>query len=141
MTPDINYLAVVVAAVASMVLGFLWYGPVFGKPWMQLMGFTKESIEKMKGKGMGKTYAFMAIGSLVTAFVLAHALTFASAYTETTGVAAGLMVGFWNWLGFVAPVQMGAQLWEGKPWKLFLITSGFYLVSLCVEGVILALWS
>lgn len=140
MTPPINYLAVIVATVVAMVLGFLWYGPLFGKPWMQLMGFTKESIEKAKGKGMGKTYALMMLGALVMAYVLAHSLVFASTYTETTGAIAGVMVGFWSWLGFVAPVMMGAQLWEGKPWKLFAIQGGYYLVSLVSMGVILAVW-
>lgn len=140
MTPDINMGAVVVAAVVAMVLGFLWYGPLFGKPWMQLMGFTKESIDKMKGQGMAKNYLIMVIGALVMAYVLAHALEFASAYTNTTGVPAGLMAGFWNWLGFVAPVMIGAQLWEGKPWKLFVLTGGYQLVSLLSMGVILALW-
>ena len=139
MTPVINYAAVVGAAVASMVLGFLWYGPLFGKPWMAIMGFTKESMEKAK-KGMGKNYALMTLGSLVMAYVLAHSLIFAATYTKTSGMQAGLMVGFWNWLGFIAPVEMGAQLWGGKPWKLFVINAGYYLVSLCVMGVILALW-
>ncbi|MBI3341870.1 DUF1761 domain-containing protein, partial [Candidatus Curtissbacteria bacterium] len=35
---QINYMAVVAAAVVNMVLGFLWYGPLFGKPWMKMMG-------------------------------------------------------------------------------------------------------
>ena len=45
MTPVINYGAVVGAAVASMILGSLWYGPLFGKPWMAAMGFTKDAME------------------------------------------------------------------------------------------------
>lgn len=94
MTPDINYLAVVVAAIAAMVLGFVWYGPLFGKPWMQLMGFTKDTIDQMKGKGMTKNYVLMMVGALVMAYVLAHALEFASDYTQTFGVTAGVMVGF-----------------------------------------------
>lgn len=141
MSPDINYFAVLLAGISNMIIGFLWYGPLFGKPWMALMGFTKESIKNMKGKGMGKTYGLMMAGAFVMAYVLAHSLAFASAFTKTTGVSAGLMVGFWSWLGFVAPVMMGAQLWENKPWKLFFIQAGYYLVALCVMGVILAVWS
>lgn len=135
----INYVAVLVAALASIVLGFAWYGPLFGKQWMAMMGFTKESIDAAKKKGMAKTYVLMAVGSLVMAYVLAHALVFASAYTKTVGVSAGLMVGFWNWLGFVMPVKMGDQLWGGKPWMLLVLDGGYYLVSLCAMGVILAL--
>ena len=50
------------------------------------------------------------------------------------------VVGFWNWLGFVAPVTLGSVLWEGKSPKLWVLNNGYYLVSLIVMGVILALW-
>ncbi len=44
----INYLAVVVAAIANMVLGFLWYGSLFGKQWIKLSGFTAEAMNEAK---------------------------------------------------------------------------------------------
>jgi hypothetical protein len=140
MTPVINYAAVIVAMLSSIVLGFAWYGPLFGKPWMAIMGFSKDSMDKAKAKGMTKNYLIMMVGSFLTAYVLAHALEFASVYTKTYGISAGLMAAFWNWLGFIAPVQVGDQLWGGKPWKLFLITGGYSLVSMCIMGVILAVW-
>lgn len=140
MTPEINYLAVLVAAVVEMVVGFLWYGPVFGKQWMALSGLTSEKMDAAKAAGMQKTYALMFVGSLVMAYVLAHAVIFASAYTETSGVSAGLMAGFWNWLGFVAPVTLGTVLWDGKPWKLWTLNNGYYLVSLLLMGIVLAVW-
>lgn len=140
MTPDINFAAVLAATAASIALGFVWYGPLFGKPWMAIMGFTKDSMEKAKAKGMGKTYALMTLGSFLMAYVLAHSIEFASVYTKTYGVSAGLMAGFWNWLGFVAPVQAGEQLWGGKPWKLFLINAGYQLSALLLIGVVIAAW-
>ena len=136
----INYLAVVGAAVANMVIGFLWYGPVFGKLWMTLSGMTQGELEGAKAKGMTKNYVIAFIGSLVMSYVLAHALVFASAYFAVSGVSAGLTAGFWNWLGFIAPVTLGVVLWEGKTWKLYLLTNAYYLVSLLAMGVILALW-
>ena len=141
MTPPVNLLAVLVAALASMVLGFLWYGPLFGKPWMALMGFSKDSMDKAKAKGMTMNYVLMAVGSLVMAYVLSHVTSFAMAYMQVSGYMAGLSSGFWTWLGFIAPVVMGAQLWEGKPWKLYPITAGYYLVSLMIMGAILASWA
>lgn len=135
----INYLAVVAAAAASMVIGMAWYGFLFGQRWVRLMGWTPEEIEAAKAKGR-KSYALAALGSLVMAYVLTHSLVFASAYLDAAGVQAGLMAGFWNWLGFVAPVTLGAVLWEGKPWKLWVLNNGYWLVSLLVMGVILALW-
>ncbi|MDO8560493.1 MAG: DUF1761 domain-containing protein [bacterium] len=136
----INYAAVVVAAVASMAIGFAWYGPLFGKQWMALSGITPEKIATDKKKGMNKLYALAMLGSLVMSYVLAHALVFSSTYMKVSGVMAGVQVGFWNWLGFVVPVTLGSVLWEGKSWKLWLLNNGYYLVTLKVMGVILAVW-
>lgn len=136
----INYLAVLVAAIASIALGMAWYGPLFGKPWMAAMGFTKESIEAAKAKGMTLNYVLMSLGSLVMAYVLAHTGVFATAYMKVSGPMGGAINGFWTWLGFILPVVMGDQLWGGKPWKLLPITAGYYLVSLIMMGVILAAW-
>jgi hypothetical protein len=138
----INYLAVIVSAIATMVIGFLWYGPLFGKTWSMLMGWKDMSPEKMKEmqKQAMPGYVVSFIGALVMAYILAHALTYASAYTNMFGLSAGLMVGFWSWFGFVAPVTLGAVLWDKKPWTLWLINSGYYLVTLLVMGAILAVW-
>ncbi len=136
----INYLAVTAAAIANMVIGFVWYGPLFGKTWMKLSGITAEKADSAKASGMGKTYLLAFAGSLVMSNVLAHALVFASAYFETSGIPAGLMSGFWNWLGFIAPVTLGAVLWERKSWTLWVLMNGYYLVTLLVMGTILAAW-
>src|ERR1700752_1507680 len=109
----INYLAVLVASIVGMVLGGLWYGPIFGKQWVALMGWTPEHIEAAKAKGMGKSYAIMFVGSLLMAWILAHAIIFASTYLMFYGSLAGAVIGFLNWLGFVAPVTIGMVLWEG----------------------------
>ncbi|MEK7561082.1 MAG: DUF1761 domain-containing protein [Patescibacteria group bacterium] len=138
----INYLAVFVSAVAAMVVGFLWYGHLFGKMWADMMGYkfdTPEAKREMQKKAM-PGYIGSFIGALVMAYVLAHALVFASTYTGTYGIAAGLMVGFWNWVGFVAPVTVGIVFWEKKPWKLWFINASYWLVLLLVMGVILAVW-
>ena len=136
----INLVTVLCAAIANFVLGFLWYGPLFGKQWMKLMGITKQQVEKAKKKGMAKEMILQFLASLVMAFVLAHALTFASAYLDVTGASAGLQAGFWNWLGFIATVSLGCVLWEGKSWKLWFLNNAYSLVGLCMMGVILAVW-
>lgn len=136
----INYLAVAVAALANMFIGFVWYGPLFGKIWMTLSGITPGEMDSAKASGMGKTYLLAFAGSLVMSFVLAHALVFAAAYFGMSGISAGLMSGFWNWLGFIAPVTLGAVLWEGKSWTLWLLMNGYYLVTLLVMGTILSVW-
>jgi hypothetical protein len=141
MSAEINYLAVLIAGIASVVFGSLWYGPLFGKKWMAFSGFGPEKMTEMKAKGgAGKSYFLAFIGSLVMSYVLANALVFASFFTFSEGARAGAMVGFWNWLGFIAPVTMGSVLWEGKSWRLWFLNNAYYLVSLIAMGIILALW-
>ena len=68
----INYYAVLVCGISNMVLGYLWYGALFGKQWMALSGITPEKIEAAKSKGMAKGYLLSFVGALLMAFVLAH---------------------------------------------------------------------
>ena len=131
----LNYTAILGAAAAAILLGFLWYGPIFGKYWMKLMGFSKADMEKAK-KGMGKRYAIMVVGTLVGAYVMAHFVDYLSA---STAKEAG-MVGFWLWLGFVAPVTLGSVLWEGKSWSLWILNNAYQLVMLKMMAIILTLW-
>ncbi len=134
---DINYLAVLVAAIASMIVGAIWYSPmVMGKQWMALTGKTEEEIKKMPKNKMTKMYLLTFIGSLVMAYVLAHMIDYVNADTAT----GGLQTGFWLWLGFVAPAFLSEHLFNGKPMKLYGIVTGFQLVNLLVMGVIIALW-
>src|ERR1051325_5495316 len=132
----INYLAVLVSAIAAFVLGFLWHGLIFGKVWIRLSGFTEAHMAAAKAKGMTGSYILAFVGNLVMAYVLAHAVIFGSAYLNTTGVSMGLSAGFWNWIGFIAPVTLGMVLWQGKPWKLWLLNNGYYLLALLVMGII-----
>jgi|SRR3989344_4496687 len=132
----INYLAVLVAAIAAHVLGFLWYGPLFGKKWMQLMKLTDKDKEKAKQKGMATAMVGSFLSTLVMAGVLAFLVDLAGA-----SVANGLMLGFLTWLGFLATSQMGMVFWENKPWALYMLQTGHYLVSLLVMGAILGVWA
>lgn len=131
-----NFLAVLVAAIAGTVVGFLWYGPLFGKPWAEMMGFTPDKMTEAKKKGMTTAYTVNFIGALVMAYVLSRSL--AERFIASSGPA--IVLAFWIWLGFIAFVILGAVLWEGKPIKLYLINSIYYLVSLSVMAVILAAW-
>lgn len=137
----INLVAVLVAAIVAFVLGSIWYGPLFGKPWMRLMGIQKPDVmtPEMKSK-MISSYVIMFVTTLVMAYVLAGAIIFASAYLNISGLDMGIIAGVMNWLGFVMPVSLSVVLWEQKPWKLWFIQSGYYLVSLVLMGIVLALW-
>lgn len=138
---QVNYIAVLVCGVIAMVLGSLWYGPLFGKPWMKELGMSKGQMNQAMKKGMAKNYVIMFISSLLLAYVLAHVLGFASNDMGGTSVSNGLQGGFWMWLGFVATTMLGKVLWEGKSLKLYAIDSGYYLALILLMGVTLSVMS
>lgn len=128
----INYVAVVVCAVAGMVLGYAWYSQaLFGKQFMQLIGKSEAELKPTQ-----TTYLLMTLSALVMAWVLAMFVDFAYATTAT----AGMIVGFWAWLGFVVTTGSASVLFEGKPKGLYYIQTGYYLVELLIMGAILAVW-
>ncbi len=129
-----NFLAVVVAALASYAIAFIWYGVIFKNQWMQLTGVTEM-------KPSAKNVIIMLVGSLLMSFVLVHAVIFGNAYLKTGGVSGGLMCGFFNWLGFVAPVTISNVVYEKRPWKLWILDNSFWLLSLLVMGAILSSWT
>jgi hypothetical protein len=135
----INLWSVLVAAIATMAVGFLWYSPLlFARPWMVLMGYDPENktkLEEMR-KGAGKMYALSFLASLVSALVLAKIILI----TTVSSALYGMKVGFAVWLGFVTTVQLTNVLFAKQPVKLYLINTGYQLVCYLVMGAILAVW-
>lgn len=135
----INLLAVLVAAIATMVVGFLWYSPLlFAKAWMREMGYDpndKAKTEEMK-KSAGPAYGGSFLASLVSAFILALFLH----WLRVESLHFGLMVGFHVWLGFVATVQFTSALFTKQSMKLFGINTGYQLVCYLAMAAILATW-
>jgi hypothetical protein len=135
----VNLLPVLVAAIATMVVGFLWYSPLlFAKPWMLLMGYDpndKTALEKMQ-KSAGKSYGISFLASLVSAFVLAKIIL---VFTVNSALY-GMKVGFAVWLGFVATVQLTDVLFARRPAKLYLINTGYQMICYLAMGAILAVW-
>ena len=123
-----------------MIIGAIWYGPLFGKVWPALSSMTPEGMATAKAKGMAKPYAINFVGALVMAYVFAHVLAAFGNALGTSGWVAGLQGGFFMWLGFVAPLLLGSILWENKTFKLYAINAGYYLVLLIVNGIIIACW-
>lgn len=128
----LNLLAVLGAGVARFILGALWYSPVlFAKQWKRLSGVRSNQM-----KGVAQAFTIDFIGGLVMAWVLAHAIRYAGAH----GVGQGMAAGFFNWLGFIATVQIGSVLYEKRPFNLFLINTSFSLLSCLIMGAILVTW-
>ena len=129
---DINWLAIVVAAVVNMAAGFLWYSKgLFAKDWAKATGRKMEDMS-----GGGADYAFTILGALVQAWVLAHFVRYAGDDTFWQG----LLTGFWIWLAFVAITMATNYMFESRPWRLWQINTGYFLVVLLVNGGLLAAW-
>src|SRR5687768_1095810 len=136
--PAINYLAVLVGGLVIFMLGGLWYSPVlFAKPWIALMGRTEEELRaKAAASSMPAMYLTVFLCGLISAFVLAVVIDRFGAVTA----GAGALVGMLCWLGFAGATSFGSSLFSFEPRKLWLINSGYNLVSFIIAGVILAVW-
>ena len=132
---SINLWAVLVAAVVNMIVGSLWYGPVFGKMWKGLMGFTDESVKSMKLSPM-QAMSMGLVVSIVMAYVLAHFVVVAG----EIGVSGAFELAFWIWLGFLATTAISSFLWEGKPFKLFVLNTAEQFVSFFLMALVLVMW-
>lgn len=131
-----NITAVVVATIAYMIVGMLWYGPLFGKHWLKTMGLSEKDLKKKK-KGLGRALTASFITGLVTAYVLSYAIGYFN--VKSIGLAAN--IAFWIWLGFVAAVNLPNYFYEQKPLKLYAIHAAYQLVYLVIMAAILALWA
>jgi hypothetical protein len=132
---SMNIWALLGCVVIRMAVGALWYSPLlFLKPWQKVSGVKDKQLKA----GMVKGIVGDLVSSLVMAFVLIHAIKYA--IPGSHDLALGLGVSFMNWLGLVATVQVGIMTYEHKPFKYFLIVSGYQLVTLLLMGVVLTLW-
>lgn len=133
----VNYWAVLVSAIVSMVIGSIWYGPLFGKMFMHEMGmnsWSKEKQAEMKKK-MGASYAGQFVASLVMFYVLAGLI---AGFNHQT-VNGGLLTALIAWIGFVVPIKLGDAIWGGKA-TLFWLGIGNMLVTLLAAGAIIGAW-
>ncbi len=132
---EVNYLAVVVAAVVAFVVGAVWNSSLlFGKERMKLLGMNPDAMADTKmptGKMLGEF-----VRGLVVAYVLARFVVLLGV-VEWMGA---VQLGAWVWIGFQATLLVGAVLWENMPWKLYAIHTGDALVKLLLMAVILGVW-
>lgn len=132
---SINYWSVIAAALSTMVIGALWYGPLFGKRWVALMGIKSDDMGRMQGSARN-SYVVASLTALIGAFVLANL----AAALKANTVADAVTLGFAVWAGFVAVQHVDSVIWEGKSWKLFTINAGNRLVAILASSLILTLW-
>lgn len=128
-----NYWAVLVCAIVYWLIGGLWYGFLFSKPWMDLEHMTAQDAA---GISPISPYIITFLLNLVIAFVLAQVCIWRNANTAGRGAAIGTLL----WIGFVGPITFTTCMYEMRPAELYAINNLYPLVGLVVMGAILGAW-
>ena len=160
---EFNFLAVLVAALSSFVVGFIWYNPkVFGTIWMKEAGFTQEQSEKgnmLKIFGLTFVYSLM-IAFMMPALVIhqmgALSMIGGPTFVETAKPSYlafmadygdafrtfkhGALHGFMSGLFLALPIISINGLFEQKSWKYMAIQAGYWIVIMTIMGSIVCGW-
>ncbi|HTK43837.1 MAG TPA: DUF1761 domain-containing protein [Patescibacteria group bacterium] len=132
----VNWLAVIIAAVANVVIGTVWYLPqVFGKQWAALTG------REVNTSPNPMLYVIAILGSLITAYVLALVFEVVMSARGPVSFIDGIVIGLIASIGFQVTSLAVGGAFEGRSWTLFAINAGNSLVSFAVMGAILAAMS
>ncbi len=135
MEVEVNWLAVVLAALSTMVVGSIWYTPaVFGKQWEKLARLDKKNMAN-PAKAIGATL----VVSFNSAYVLAHVTFLSNNFFGNSYLQDALTTAFWVWLGFTAARFITHDAFENRPWKLTLMNVAHELVTFMVMGLIIGL--
>lgn len=133
---EVNWLAVVVAALGAFVLGGLWYSPLlFADAWIEAHGFSDEELEEMKA-GSGRAY----VGSVALFVVVAVVLSAFVSYADVSGAVEGGWIGLLAWMGIAAPVGLTEVLFSGRESRAFAINAGYQLSYLLLMGAVIGAW-
>jgi hypothetical protein len=126
---QVNFAAVLTAAVIQWVLGWLWYGVLFKKSWLELMG-------QKEGGNAGGVMVLTFIANLILCFALVKIVILTGWMTFARGSLVGAVTG----LGFVAPPMFAQHIAEKQPFKLFGINALYWLIAMYFAGGVLAIW-
>jgi hypothetical protein len=140
MNVDVNWLAVVLAGLSSMVVGSLWYMPAtFGSAWMKMTGVKPDKIRGATPQAMAWMYGSVFVASLVTAYILAHVSFLSNQFFGNSFLMDSLSTAFWVWLGFTAVRLYTHDTFEGRRKKLTLLNAAHELVTFLVMALIIGL--
>lgn len=128
-----NHAAVVAAAIAYWLLGALWYGVLFGKPWMVLEHISMEQAQSMSPV---VPYIITFALNLLIAYSLAQICIWRNANTGGRGASVGVLL----WIGFIGPITYTTYMYEMRPKELFAINEFFSLAGLVLMGAIIGAW-
>jgi surface polysaccharide O-acyltransferase-like enzyme len=129
-----NYAAVFISAIAYWLLGAVWYGVLFSKPWMALENI---SVEQAKSMNPVLPYVITFVLNLLIAYALAQICIWRNANTIGRGASVGVLL----WIGFVGPITFTTYMYEMRPKELFAINEFFSLAGLVLMGAIIGAWT
>ena len=136
MNVPINYLAVLVAAAVSFIIGGLWHGPIFGKAEMAGRGATPEQL----AAGPKPKPAQM-VSIFVVLVVVAWVLALFSGYLHLATWLQGLKLGVACWLGFSTTTFLIEHIMtSGRKSSVFYIDVSSWLITYVVSGVVVTVW-
>jgi hypothetical protein len=127
----VNWLAVVLAMVASMALGMAWY-MTLSRQWLAALGKSRDEIDPSDVT----PYVWSVVVQLVMAYFIA---LLTPALFGETNVVNGLLCGAHMWLGFVITSMILNHRYQGQKWSLTLIDGGYLLGVLLVQGLVIGL--
>lgn len=134
---NVSFVSAFVATIISMGIGLIWYSPwVVGKIWMREMGYTPESLAEKK-KGVAKKYVLSFLSTFITAYALAVVINSIFTAELYTLVEAGLVLA----IGFIVAVKLNDKVFTDASWTLFLIHSGYQILSIVSMSVVIGLIS
>lgn len=126
-----NWLAVLAAAVSTFIIGGVWYGAIFAKPWADANGFSDDDLKKAN-------QAMIFGGSFVLALI--QAVFLAMFIGKASDIGFGAFAGFATGAGWVATAFGVNYLFERRSFKLFLINGLYNVVAFTLMGIILGAW-
>ena len=128
---NINWLSVIVAAVSSFMVGGLWYGPLFGRAWMDGFGFTEEQLGQ---RNMPMVFGVSLLLALIASVNLEMFIG------VEADLAFGVFAGFAAGPGWVGTFLGILYLFEMRSLKVYMINAGYCVVALTLMGAILGAW-
>ncbi|MDO8742583.1 MAG: DUF1761 domain-containing protein [bacterium] len=136
---EINYLAVLVCTVLALIIAVVWYGPLFGRKWAEVVGGNFDTTGA-RGEMQKRVMPLYITQFLLTLFQV----TILAFYVEGWKEASGLENALWVWAAFVMPTIASSSMWNNDSakisWARFLIQSGYQLVVFAMFGFILGVW-
>ena len=134
----VNYLAILVAAVAAWLAGAVWYTGL-GEAWLAALGKTRADMEEARDKpGYWLPFVYSFLANLVMAWVLAGLIGHLGAGAFT--LANGMISALFCWLGFIATTLLVNNSFARRSARLLWIDGGHWLVVLLLMGAIIGAW-